>query len=72
MFCESLKSLPDISKWNTENVNDMSYIFSQCSSLEFLPDISIWNISNVNNMNYMFSGCFFPLIFMPYSSEYRL
>ena len=32
--CESLKYLPDISKWNTEYVNDMSYIFYGCSSLE--------------------------------------
>ena len=28
--CKSLSSLPDISKWNTENVLDMSYMFSNC------------------------------------------
>ena len=39
-YCESLKELPDISKWNTKNVNDMSYIFSYCESLKELPDIS--------------------------------
>ena len=33
IFCEcsSLSSLPDISKWNTNNVNDMSEIFFKCS-----------------------------------------
>ena len=38
--CFSLSSLPDISNWNTNNVNKMSYIFEECSSLLSLPDIS--------------------------------
>ena len=38
--CRSLKSLPDISKWDTKNVINMSYIFSDCNSLNNLPDIS--------------------------------
>ena len=38
--CVSLKSLPDISKWNTSNVFDMSGMFANCSSLSSLPDIS--------------------------------
>ena len=38
--CYSLKSLPDISNWNTSNVTDMSYMFDSCNSLIFLPDIS--------------------------------
>ena len=38
--CSSLKSLPDISKWNTNKVTDMSSLFYYCSSLESLPDIS--------------------------------
>ena len=25
--CNSLKSLPDISKWDTQKVNDMSHMF---------------------------------------------
>ena len=28
--CNSLISLPDISKWKTYNVNDMSYMFNKC------------------------------------------
>ena len=55
--CSSLSSLPDISKWNTNNVNNMSYMFSGCLSLSSLPDISKWNTNNVNNMSGMFSGC---------------
>jgi len=32
--CTSLISLPDISKLNTDNIFDMSYIFQRCESLE--------------------------------------
>ena len=28
--CESLQSLPDISKWDTENVKDMALMFGHC------------------------------------------
>ena len=42
--CESLKSLPDISLWNTYNVTNMSFMFYDCLNLERLPDISIWKI----------------------------
>ena len=38
--CNSLKKLPDISRWNTNNVNDMRGIFLNCESLIELPDIS--------------------------------
>ena len=48
--CNSLVSLPDISKWNTANVTSMSYMFSNCSSLVSLPDISKWNTANVKDM----------------------
>ena len=55
--CDSLKSFPDISRWNTSNVINMEGIFYMCNSLESLPDISKWNTSNVINMNNMFYGC---------------
>jgi len=42
--CESLTSLPDISKWETQNNSNLSYIFFGCRSLKSLPDISKWNI----------------------------
>ena len=60
LFCEcsSLTSLPDLSKWNVSNVNDISGLFYGCSSLTSLPDISKWNINNVNNnISGLFYGC---------------
>ena len=55
--CISLNSLPDISKWNTNNITNMCNIFNGCKSLRSLPDISKWNTNNVTNMNNIFSGC---------------
>ena len=55
--CSSLKSLPDISKWNTNNITDMSFIFALCSSLSSLPDISKWNTINVTNISAIFGNC---------------
>ena len=54
----SLSSLPDISKWNTNNViTNMNYMFSRCSSLSSLPDISKWKIKNLKDHENMFEGC---------------
>ena len=39
---ESLKYMPEISKWKTKNVIRKAYIFSYCKSLEYIPDISNW------------------------------
>ena len=55
--CESLLSLPDKSKWNTNNATNMSGMFSYCKSLSSLPDISKWNINNVVDMNSLFFYC---------------
>ena len=52
-----MKSLPNISKWNTSKVENMSGMFSGCSSLESIPDISNWNTSEVKNISLMFSKC---------------
>ena len=38
--CSLLSSLPNISKWNTNKVTNMSCMFYGCSSLKSLPDIS--------------------------------
>ena len=37
--CQELKSLPDISKWDTGNVIDLSSMFTGCHNLLFLPYI---------------------------------
>ena len=62
--CSSLIILPDISKWNTTNVTDLSDIFAECSSLSKLPDISKWNTTNVTNLseNEFFDGCLSLLV----------
>ena len=35
--CYSLNSLPDISKWDTSNVNDMRSMFGECLSTINIP-----------------------------------
>ena len=55
--CSKLSELPDISKWNTSNIENMRYMFHDCSSLLQLPDISKWNTINVKDMSYMFCKC---------------
>ena len=37
-LCSKLSSLPDISRWNTNNVTNMSTMFQECSSLTELPE----------------------------------
>ena len=54
--CESLKKL-DLSKFNTSNVTNMSFMFYECSSLKELINISNFDTTNVSNMHAMFSCC---------------
>ena len=46
----------DLSNVDTENVTDISYIFSDCNNLTSL-DISSFDTGNVTDMSYMFSYC---------------
>ena len=39
--CTSLASLPDISKWNTNNITDMSDMFSEIPNIIFSKAIKI-------------------------------
>ena len=55
--CYSLNLLPDISRWNTHNVRNMSCLFKDCQSLINIPNITIWNIDKVDYLSHMFSGC---------------
>ena len=45
--CKSLTSLPDLSKWNTNNVINIEYLFSYYEYLSSLPDILNWNTYNI-------------------------
>ena len=53
--CSSLKSLPDISNWDTSNVVDMQWMFGRCSSLKEL-DLSNFHTEKVEYMSGMFKG----------------
>ena len=57
--CSSLKSLPDISKWNMKNVEDiyMPCLFRYCSQIKWLPDISNWNTIKIKDIHEIFYGC---------------
>ena len=48
--CSSLQSLPDISKWDTSNVERMDELFEYCEYLISLPDISKWDTGKVTTM----------------------
>ena len=59
LFCEctSLKSLPNLTNWDTTKVEYMNVVFSSCSSLKSLTYIYIWNTNNLKEINSLFSGC---------------
>ena len=50
--CSQLKTIPDISNWNIENVTNISFMFKKCTSLKYLPDISKWNTKNIIDMKF--------------------
>ena len=52
--CKSLLSLFDLSKWNTNNDTDISFMLSKYSSLLSFPDISKWNTYKITNMKCIF------------------
>ncbi|MCC4492077.1 BspA family leucine-rich repeat surface protein [Limosilactobacillus reuteri] len=50
-----LKTVGNLSHWDTSNVRDMSCMFSLYNGV--IGDLSHWNVSNVRNMSSMFDGC---------------
>ena len=60
--CNSLISLPNISKWDTKNVIDMRFMFNNCSSLISFPDISKWELNKNLKKDKMFVGCIKKII----------
>ena len=61
--CNSLTSLPDISKWNTIKVTNMKSMFCNCKSLTSYSEISKWKIDNVIDISEIFRECNLYLIF---------
>lgn len=55
MGCSSLTSL-EISKFKTENVNDLSSMFNGCSSLSYL-NLSSFNTEKCTKFTNIFEGC---------------
>ena len=62
--CSSLSSLPDISKWKTDKVNEVLLMFAKCTSLISLPDLSEWNTKSPWEMRCLFSDCTL-LLYLP-------
>ena len=54
--CSRLTSIEGVEKINTNNITDVSEVFSGCSNLTTL-DLSGWNTSNVTSMSRLFYGC---------------
>ena len=52
-----LETIKDLKYLNTEQVTNMSYMFSDCSALTSL-DLSNFNTAKVRDMSYMFYRCF--------------
>ena len=56
MICEFNKEKLDLSNFNNETINDMSYLFSRCKSLINI-NLSNFNTQNVKDIRYMFTRC---------------
>ena len=54
--CGNLETISGLDYLNTENVTDMSYMFSGCQKLSSLT-LSNFNTAKVTNMSSMFSDC---------------
>lgn len=54
--CHKLNSIDGLTRINTENVINFSYVFSECYLLENI-DVSGWNTSKGNTMADMFRRC---------------
>ena len=50
-----LKTVGDLSHWDTSNVTTMSWMFHDYNGV--IGDLSHWNVSNVRNMSGMFEDC---------------
>ena len=55
--CSSLIILPDITKWDTSKVINISNLFSFCSSLVYFPNIDEWKTAKCIYMRDVFLDC---------------
>lgn len=54
--CGNLRTINNISEWDTSNVTNMDNMFKRCNSLVSL-DLSNWDVSKVESMSDMIQGC---------------
>lgn len=52
-----LKTIGDVSNWNTTNVTSLHSMFFKCESLEEISDLSNWNVQNVIDSSQLFYDC---------------
>jgi hypothetical protein len=55
LYGATLFNDPNITQWNTSNVENMSYLLFQATSFD--QDIYGWDISKVKNRKFIFYGC---------------
>ena len=55
--CKSLKSIPDLSKWNTLRITDISKLFYNCSSLDSIQFISKMELPSLIFCSDIDKGC---------------
>ena len=55
--CESLINIKELSKLNTNEVNDFSYLFSGCKKLSNIESLQKWDVSKGTNFSHTFYGC---------------
>ena len=68
-YCSSLLILPEISKWNTNNVVINDNLFKGSSSLLTMPDIYKWNIFNIlNKINSSIYDCNILVLYFIFNS----
>jgi surface protein len=53
----SIKSVGDLSNWDTSKVTNMSSVFTFCSSLTSVGNLANWDTSKVTNIARMFYEC---------------
>ncbi len=55
--CSSLESLPNLTNWNINKVENMNYMFAGCKSLKSFPDLTNWVNNNNIKQDDMFKDC---------------
>ena len=57
MYASNSGTSTDVSNLDTNQCENMAYMFDSCKSLTSIGDLSNWDTSNVTNMNSMFKDC---------------